>query len=120
MLVRLDGDGAWLQGEAGPPSRFALLDVANRWSGDYLTLWRAPPGLRNAPVLPDEEPASARWLDSQLDAAGVPADTGGRRARVSRFQRSEGLQADGRAGPLTLMRLARVADPREPRLSARP
>gem|GEM_PF-5506799 len=115
LLLRLDDDSAWLQGPVGEPRQQPLLTLANRWSGDYLTLWRAPPGLRDAAVPLQGEQAA--WLDARLDAAGVPPQA--RRAeRVADFQRAEGLQADGRAGPLTLMRLARRADPHEPRLRA--
>ncbi len=115
LLLRLDDSSAWLQGADGEAQQHPLLGLANRWSGDYLTLWRAPPGLRDAAV-----PASgelAAWLDQRLDAAGVPAQRS-QTARVAAFQRAEGLQADGRAGPLTLMRLAHRADPQEPRLQA--
>lgn len=113
LLLRLEADSAWLQGPGGEPQPHPLLSLANRWSGDYLTLWRAPPGLREAAVPQDGELAA--WLDRRLDAAGVPAQAA-RSARVAAFQRAEGLQADGRAGPLTLMRLAHRADPQEPRL----
>lgn len=113
LLLRLEADRAWLQGPDGEPQPHPLLSLANRWGGDYLTLWRAPPGLRDAAVPPTGEPA--RWLDQRLDAAGVPA-LASRSARVAAFQRAEGLQADGRAGPLTLMRLAHRADLQEPRL----
>ncbi len=115
LLIRLDADSAWLQGAQGGPSRQPLLSLANRWSGDYLTLWRAPPGLRDTALPAAPEPASARWLDAQLDAAGAEPNPS-RSVRIGAFQRAEGLQADGRAGPLTLMRLAQRADPREPRL----
>lgn len=113
LLLRLDEDSAWLQGAEGEAKRQPLLGLANRWSGDYLTLWRAPPGLRDAAVPLEGELAA--WLDARLDAAGVPTQAE-RSARVAAFQRAEGLQADGRAGPLTLMRLAHRADPQEPRL----
>ncbi|MFN4115716.1 MAG: ExeA family protein [Inhella sp.] len=113
LLLRLEADSAWLQGPGGEPQPHPLLSLANRWGGDYLTLWRAPPGLREAAVPPDGELAA--WLDRRLEAAGVPAQAT-RSARVATFQRAEGLQADGRAGPLTLMRLAHRADPQEPRL----
>lgn len=115
LLVRLELDSAWLQGAEGPPVRQPLLSLANRWSGEYLSLWRAPPGLREAALPSAPDSATAHWLDVQLDAAGVAA-AASRAARISAFQRAEGLQADGRAGPLTLMRLAQRADPREPRL----
>jgi general secretion pathway protein A len=57
------------------------------------------------------------WLDERLQAAGygqaLPMNQ-----RVRAFQLAQGLPPDGRAGPITLMRLARPADGSEPRLTA--
>lgn len=118
LLQRLGDDSAELQGADGVPQRWPLLRLANRWSGDYQTLWRAPPTLRDS-VPPDASGTLADWLDAQLNAAGVPGSPD-RAQRVAEFQRREGLKPDGLAGPLTLMRLAQRADPSEPRLLAAP
>lgn len=58
--------------------------------------------------------AGRQWLARELDRAGIAPDDS-LRARVRQFQRAQGLQADGQAGPLTLARLAQVLTPDEPR-----
>jgi general secretion pathway protein A len=100
----------------------ALLD--ERWSGDYLLLWRTPPF--GGSVIGRTDPADAiAWLrerlallpDSSLsvDPARYDADVV---AAVRRFQSAQGLDSDGVAGPRTLIMLSNVlADLDVPRLS---
>jgi general secretion pathway protein A len=64
------------------------------------------------------------WLAAQLARFnGQPAPTGAQpfdaalRARLQAFQLAQGLQPDGRPGPLTLMQLNRVAGVAEPHLN---
>jgi general secretion pathway protein A len=62
---------------------------------------------------------TAAWVEAQLaqlQAGVVPAGTP-LRARIQAFQRAQGLPADGRAGPLTLMQINRATAVAEPRLS---
>jgi Uncharacterized protein conserved in bacteria len=100
----------------------ALLD--ERWSGDYLLLWRPPPVGGRVIGASDPEDAIA-WLrerlarlpDSELtvDPARYDASL---TAAVRRFQGAQGLIADGIAGPRTLIMLSNVlADLDVPRLS---
>jgi len=100
----------------------ALLD--ERWSGDYLLLWRPPPVGGPIISVSDSEDAIA-WLrerlallpDSELtvDPARYDANL---TAAVRRFQRAQGLSADGIAGPRTLIMLSNaLADLDVPRLS---
>ncbi len=102
----------------------AVLD--ERWSGDYLLLWRTPPfGGR---IIARTDPGDAIvWLrerlallpDSELtvDPARYDADVV---AAVRSFQREQGLNSDGVAGPRTLIMLSNVlADLDVPRLSQR-
>lgn len=103
---------------------YPLAEVERLWSGDYLWLWRMPPGKRtfigrNAP------PEAVRWLRSVLSGIGIPSgdmqsgtyDTS-LIAAVRQFQRQQGLTTDGSAGPETLIRLERFTAPAEtPRLS---
>ncbi len=129
LLLGVDERGAtlWVDGR---PRRLALAELASAWRGEFSTLWRAPPGYaeRAANAGPLRE-----WLAGQLDAlnrraapASAPvAATSASAAvpswaelspRIQAFQASQGLQPDGRVGPITLMQLNRAAGVDEPRL----
>ena len=112
--------------------RVSLATLAARWSGEFGTLWRLPPGLAagGAPsVAPAVAPAvalkvgtpAADWVQARLteeQTGALPADASAN-VRIQAFQRSQGLAVDGVPGPLTLMQLNRAAGVDEPRL-ARP
>jgi general secretion pathway protein A len=85
--------------------------LAGVWRGEYATLWRTPPGWRDAPgEAPDA--AFAAWMSERLPGkAGVPL-----KARVTAFQIAQGLKPDGLAGPMTLMQLNRAGAVDEPGL----
>lgn len=115
LLVAVAEDRASLQ--AGT-QRFelSLPALAQVWRGEFATYWRTPPGWRAGADarVPTE---LAQWLGQQLGA--LPAGAGGGlRERVSAFQLSQGLQPDGRPGPVTLMHINRLAGVDEPRLGA--
>lgn len=112
LLRGVDGEHAQLVGPDGEQRR-PLLDLLRRWRGDYQLIWQAPPGY------PDDPAVLQAWLDAALNSAlGDAESSGSLRARVARFQRAEQLQADGQAGPQTLMRLQRrSSDASGPRLS---
>ena len=117
LLVALDERHATLQVGA---RRYvlALPVLAGLWRGEFATFWRLPPGWRDRADGADggaDAPARA-WLDTQLAATGMPA---GRplSERVWAFQIAQGLAPDGRAGPMTVMRLNLAAGVDEPRLS---
>jgi general secretion pathway protein A len=104
------GDKTW---------RLSLPALASVWRGDFATYWRAPPGWRPGPDAADH-PATTAWLQQRLALAGVSGAQGAAgasasgaslRDQVRTFQVANGLQADGRAGPLTLMLLGRVDEP---------
>lgn len=106
-------------------ARYPLAEVERLWTGDYLWLWRMPPG-RRILIGRNAAPEAVRWLRRTLAEAGIPAgdvqlgtyDTGLIGA-VRQFQRGQGLSPDGSAGPETLIRLERLtAPPETPRLSA--
>jgi general secretion pathway protein A len=113
LLVGLDdraatlqvGDQRWLLGWP------ALVGV---WRGEFATLWRTPPGWREG-VDAAAQPALQDWIAQRLAAAGFDTDRP-LRDRVWAFQLAQGLAPDGRAGPMTLMRLSRSAGIDEPRL----
>ena len=103
----------------------ALLD--ERWSGDYLLLWRTPPFGGRVIASSDSADAIA-WLRERLarlpgseltvDPARYDADVV---AAVRAFQQAHGLNSDGLAGPRTLIMLSNVlADLDAPRLSHSP
>ncbi|HHH39939.1 MAG TPA: peptidoglycan-binding protein [Sedimenticola sp.] len=94
--------------------------IERHWKGGTLLLWRPPPG--GAPLIgPGSAPAPIQWLRQMLAAAGtLERKTTGDgtfdaalQQAVVRFQRRMGLQADGLAGPETLIQLHNVAGPAE-------
>lgn len=91
------------------------------WRGEYLSLWRTPPGQAGHLSNGFRGPAAA-WMAQRLDAlqrqGGLPASATGLRDRVEAFQRSRGIDVNGRASPTTLILLKRATDADEPRLSA--
>ncbi|MEO7245443.1 MAG: AAA family ATPase [Rubrivivax sp.] len=119
LLTGLGPQDATLQLPDGPV-RVSLATLATLWQGDYATLWRTPPGWAgDAGALRGDGPL-ARWLLAQLgayQAGALPLDVP-LRVRVEAFQRAQGLQPDGMAGPLTLMQLNRALGIDEPHLVA--
>jgi general secretion pathway protein A len=115
LLVGLDDTQATLQ--AGSTRQTLTLPaLANLWRGEFATFWRTPPGWRDGGD-PSASPAFSAWMDAQLSAAGhAPGPTLAQ--RVWAFQLASGLPADGRAGPMTLMRLSRRSGVAEPTLPA--
>ena len=102
----------------------SLVSLATLWQGDFATYWRAPEGYSAILVGGARGPA-VDALAAQLAAVrGEPAPTvpvlydNAMTARVVAFQTTQGLAADGRAGPTTFMQLARATGSaqREPRL----
>jgi len=121
LLGVLDG-GARLRLD-GRAVRVTPEVLATAWRGEFGTLWRAPPGYRLDASAASGTRVDARWLGTQLarasGAASAPAMApveGRLRAAVMAFQQSQGLEADGQAGSLTLMQLNRVAGVDEPHL----
>ncbi len=115
VLVGLDEERATLQAGARRWS-LSLPSLASVWRGDSATLWRTPPGWREGADSAAQE-RTREWVAQHLPPA--PAGTQATlRERVAAFQVLQGLPADGRAGPLTLMQLNRLAGVEEPRLQA--
>ena len=118
LLLGLDGDSALLQDAQGR-LRVPLPALATLWQGDFATLWRLPAGGREPGASASTTNAELRdWLLAQLgryqqDALPLDVDLP---TRIAAFQRAQGLRADGRPGPLTLMQLNRAAAVAEPRL----
>lgn len=97
-----------------------LTALADIWRGDYATLWRQPEGVRGR-ITPDVPAAAREWLSRQLvalqGAGQIPAQAGSDAARLSAFQRSRGIDADGVATPVTFMQVNLAIGVNEPRLS---
>ena len=101
-----------------------LVSFAELWAGDFATYWRAPDGYAGILKVGARGPAvdglAAQLASVRGDAAPtVPVLYDNVMAvRVAAFQSTQGLAADGRAGPTTFMQLARVTGSaqREPRL----
>ena len=115
-LVGFDAQSATLQ-MGGQTQRVSLLSLAPAWRGDYTVLWRAPSGYSTAKT-PETTATFNAWLDTQLGKLDGRASAAqpSLKARVRAFQISQGLHADGVAGPITLMHLNRATGVDEPHL----
>jgi general secretion pathway protein A len=113
VLSKLEGSVATLLLPEGT-RRVALSALAGRWRGEFTTLFREPPGY--PPATGDEARALSPWLAEQLDKVAPVAAPAPLKARVAAFQLAQGLQPDGRPGPMTYMQLNRALGVDEPRL----
>ncbi|MCD6078720.1 MAG: Peptidoglycan-binding domain 1 [Ramlibacter sp.] len=125
ILAALTDQTATLRA-AGTEQTVTLAALAQRWQGDFGTLWRAPAGYREM-ARDGEKGPLVDWVAHRLaSAAGsVPPQHAAvldpaLRAQVRSFQRAQGLPADGLPGPLTLMQLNRASGVDEPRLRTEP
>jgi general secretion pathway protein A len=100
-----------------------LATLARLWRGDFATYWRAPPGYQNQAVGAAPGPV-ADWLATQLTTleGGPPGEKQISdvvlKAKINAFQRAQGLEPDGLAGPVTFMQLNRATGVDEPRLAS--
>ncbi len=122
LLTALGTDSASLKVGAQPMS-VSLGVLAAMWGGEFATLWRAPADYRTplgdggaGPVVDALAAQLAVWAGEPAPGAGRVVDAA-LKARVSAFQRAQGLKPDGIAGPTTFMQLNRVSGVDEPRLS---
>ncbi len=111
---------------AGTEQTVTLAALADRWQGDFATLWRAPEGYQER-LAEGQGGPTVRWVATQLAQAkrqppprGKPVFDPALRSEVRAFQLAQGLQADGLPGPLTYMQLNRVSGVEEPRLRTEP
>ncbi|WP_151638016.1 ExeA family protein [Noviherbaspirillum aerium] len=111
----------------GDISQRVELSVLGRYfHGEFVTLWRIPPGF-DGPVKPGDRGPAVDWLAQRLARInGVDAPPAGeafsqRMARqVSQFQQAHGLHVDGIVGPVTAIHINRAAGIDEPRLGVSP
>ncbi|MEC4718487.1 AAA family ATPase [Noviherbaspirillum sp. CPCC 100848] len=112
---------------AGDLSQNVPLSVLGRYfHGEFVTLWRMPPGFEG-PVKPGDRGPAVDWLAQRLakingveaPPAGAPYGPGMVR-QVGQFQQAHGLHVDGIVGPVTAIHINRASGIEEPRLGASP
>ncbi len=81
----------------------ALRVLERQWFGDYLVLWRPPPGYRGVIAAESAGPLDG-WLREQREAID-PDGAGPLASWLRDFQRRQGLLPDGLLGPQTLIHL---------------
>ncbi len=102
------------------------VEIAKRWSGDYLLLWRAPVGYSGELKAKSRGPLVV-WLDEQLSLLQKRAVRIGRKPiygdeitkEVKEFQIAVGLVPDGIAGAKTMICLTDVIGTGGPQLQKR-
>lgn len=124
LLTGLGPQNATLE-VAGQRHTVTLLALGGLWRGEFATFWRPPPGYADdATDLREGSTGKAvDWLagrlallDGQSAAAPLGFDAA-MKARVQAFQRANGLQPDGKPGPMTLMQIGRATGADDPRLN---
>ena len=121
-LASLSGTIATLVSEEGFITRSAG-ELARDWTGEYTVLWTVPedyPGVMER----GERGAGVVWLRRQLVQLGrLPARTQNNPVfdknlmlQVQKFQKEQGMRANGRVGPYTVIRLMAALDSRIPQL----
>jgi general secretion pathway protein A len=122
-LTTLDHQAATLLIE-GQEQHIALNELSNAWSGQFTALWSPPPGF-NGELALHQHGIAVRWLRHAMGLVDGIADNGSDlfdpvlAQRIRAFQLLEGIQPDGLAGPLTLMRLNMRNSTALPRLIVR-
>jgi len=123
ILRALTRDTATLRA-AGTEQTVTLAALAERWKGDFATLWRVPPGYpqRNQPRGEFVDWVAAQLAEARKQPAPTQAATMNAELieQVRAFQLARGLTPDGQLGPMTYMQLNRVGGADEPRLRTSP
>jgi general secretion pathway protein A len=118
LVVAMTAETVTLQA-SGQRWLMPLTALADIWRGDYATLWRQPEGAQGR-ISQDTQGAASDWLARQLAALQakgmIPAEASSLTARLKAFQRAQGLEADGVAGPMTYMQVNLAQGVDEPRL----
>jgi general secretion pathway protein A len=120
LLVGLTSETASLRA-GGVGQVVSLQSLSKAWRGEFATLWRVPEGYGSK----GQGGAVVDWIGVQLAKLNGDAPPSGKQkfdaglqAKVAAFQVTQGLRADGKVGPMTLMQLNRAAGVDEPRLQA--
>jgi general secretion pathway protein A len=107
----------------GQTFTLSLPALASIWRGDFASYWK-PPAAWQAEAAGQGGAALQAWIEPLLAVAGASGAGTSASDRVRAFQLSQGLPADGVAGPQTLIALSRLdpaaADASAPRLDRIP
>jgi general secretion pathway protein A len=111
LITSLRGETATLI-VGGVSRSIDVRELWAKWSGDYLLLWRSPPGYKGGLLRGSRGPAVA-WLDGQLALREGRAANSARQMvydeemekRVRSFQTASGLTPDGVVGSKTAIYL---------------
>lgn len=114
LLARLDDSTATFI-VAGETKRVALMDLAEKWFGDFTILWKIPPSYQNE-IKPGDRGAVVSWLSHQMRRVSGRHDEKGNKElfdeelvnEVKQFQLAQGIVPDGIVGPQTLIRINRA------------
>ncbi len=121
LLVGVDGQNATLR-ENSKLQAISVAELAERFDGEFTTLWRVPQHFRDELRLGDKG-ADVDWLAAQLATLNQAAAPGegtalgkATQAQLRNFQQQNQMKPDGVAGPRTFMRLSQLGGVDEPRL----
>jgi general secretion pathway protein A len=122
LLTALDSGAATIVTAGGKPQTISLEALSARYDGEYTTYWRAPKAWRDEVRSGDRGP-DVDWLAKRLSQIydlpkpqeNQPLDFTLRK-RLTEFQATQELKADGVAGPKTFIRLYQLGGVQEPRL----
>jgi len=122
LLTALDSGAATIVSAGGKPQTISLEALLARYDGEYTTYWRAPKAWRDEVRGGDRGP-DVDWLAKRLSQIydlpkpqeSQPLDATLRK-RLTEFQATQELKADGVAGPKTFIRLYQLGGVQEPRL----
>jgi general secretion pathway protein A len=122
LLTALDAGAATIVTAGGKPQTLSLEALSARYDGEFTTYWRAPRAWRDEVRSGDRGP-DVDWLAKRLSQIydlpkpqeNQPLDITLRK-RLTEFQATQELKADGVAGPKTFIRLYQLGGVQEPRL----
>jgi general secretion pathway protein A len=104
---------------AGTVQLVNALALARYFQGNFVTAWRAPAGF-SGPINPGDKSPAAGWVAQRLNVLvsenAEMASTIAMTRAVRDFQITQGLKADGIAGPKTIMYINRATGVDEPHL----
>lgn len=121
LLLTLNKAGARLH-DGVREYTVSLIVLGRHLHGSFVTFWRAPQHYRNT-LSGGEQGPDVDWLAAQLARLSGTEIQAGQKfdtaliAQLREFQRTQGLNPDGIAGPRTFMHLNVAAGIAEPRLS---
>jgi general secretion pathway protein A len=122
LLTALEDGAATIVTAGGKPQTLSVAALTARYDGEFATFWRAPRAWRDE-VKSGDQGADVDWLAkrlSQIYALPKPQENqpldATLRKRLTEFQSTQNLKADGVAGPKTFIRLYQLGGVQEPRL----